>query len=439
MILIMLALGVSGCKGFNALADRKWTKVSLESGPDIKVRILRKKVFTRATFEWPEGGIEIRDHQGHEIPWPPGARRVYLRQRGDQVALAFKPGRTVAKKAPKYPSLGFHSADNHIGIAKLHVPEIRFRRQYEGREFQIAVKRGRLALINTLPLEMYLSRVLPAEMAPNHFTLEALKAQAVVARTWALKNLRRHQRYGYNFCDAPHCQVYQGRKDISLRCERAVKMTKGEVLVYQGRLAEAFYHSTCGGNTAFVDEVWKSRPQPYLARVEDHWKSGYRPYCARSPYARWKARLSLRRLEQAMRENHTLGQEEKLEQVEVDFLDRSGHVKRILITTNQRQYRVPGPKFRSLVNRIFVQHRILSSFYDLKIQGNKLAIQGRGLGHAVGMCQWGARGMAQHGFTYKEILDHYFKGTEVKNRDDMNGAEAGATVSTTEKKPAGIF
>ncbi len=408
MILISLILTAAGCKDFNLSEDGNWAKNSLESGPDVKVRILRKKIFKHAIFEWPEGRIEIRDHQGHKIPWPPGARRVYLRQRGDQVALAFKPGPTAAKKATPYPSLGFHSIDNQISIAKLHVPERRFRRQYEGREFQIVVTRGRLALINVLPLEMYLSRVLPAEMAPSHFTLEALKAQAVVARTWALKNLRRHQRYGYNFCDGPHCQVYQGRKVISLRCERAVKMTQGEVLAYQGRLAEAFYHSTCGGNTAFIEEVWGSQPQPYLARVQDHWKPGYRPYCARSPYARWRARLSLRRLEQAMRKNRTLGQEEKLKQVEVDFLDRSGHVKRILITTNQRQYRMPGPKFRTLLNRIFGQRRILSNFYEIKMQGNKLAIQGRGLGHAVGMCQWGARGMAQHGFTYKEILEHYF-------------------------------
>jgi stage II sporulation protein D len=117
----------------------------------------------------------------------------------------------------------------------------------------------------------------------------------------------------------------------------------------------------------------------------------------------------------------------------VDFLDRSGHVKRILITTNQRQYRMPGPKFRTLLNRIFGQRRILSNFYEIKMQGNKLAIQGRGLGHAVGMCQWGARGMAQHGFTYKEILEHYFKGTEINNFYNMPAKAAGKTVPATKK------
>ncbi len=427
VVLIILILAVAGCKGFNNSSDAKWAKNSLD-GPDVKVRILRKKTFTRTNFEWPKGGIEIRDHQGHIIPWPPEVRRVYLHRRGDRVALAFKPGKTAAKKAALYTSVGFHSTDNQTSIAKIHVPEHRFRRQYEGREFEIAVVKGRLALINVLPLEVYLLRVLPAEMAPNHFTLEALKAQAVVARTWALKNLRRHQRYGYNFCDGPHCQVYQGRKTISLRCERAVKETKGKVLVYQGRLAEAFYHSTCGGHTAFIEDVWGSRPQPYLARVEDHWKSGYRPYCARSPYARWKAWRSLRRLEQALRRKNNLGRKERIEQVEVDFLDRSGHVKSVLITTNRRQRRIPGPEFRSLLNRIVGRRRILSNFYEIKIQGNKIAVLGRGLGHAVGMCQWGARGMAQHGFTYQEILDHYFTGTKINNYYDMVGKSEGKTV-----------
>jgi stage II sporulation protein D len=329
------------------------------------------------------------------------------------VAVAFEPGPEAARQANRYAKIWIKGGDNRLVFIKISVPELNIRRNYEGGGIEVSVKYGRLAFINQLPLELYLARVLPSEMDPEHFTTEALKAQAVVARTWALKNLSRHGRFGYNFCDATHCQVYKGRFLVSRRAERAVKETLGEVLVYQGHLAEAFYHSTCGGNTAYVHEVWGGQLILYLSRVEDRWSPGNRPYCSHSPFSEWTILTSLRRLQRLMKNEHWLGESEELQDVKVDWVNFSGRVQRILLVTNERTKVVSEESFRRLLNQDFGKAKILSKFYTIFVDGQQFKLTGKGLGHGVGLCQWGARGMAQYGFGYPEILKHYFQGTSL--------------------------
>jgi len=415
---VILPHFLSGCNGPSSStssihSESAWSKHSLDAGPDIRVRLIRKAYFSRAVIEWREGAMILTDGQGQIIPYPPDVRKIYFRMRGDCVAVAFQRHSAAFKRAKAYRMVWLRTVDNQVQIFGVHIPERRFLREYEARVFNVSVKYGRLAIINTLPMELYLARVIPEEMDPEHFTLEALKAQAVVARTWALKNIKRHARFGYDFCDGPHCQVYKGRKQVSSRAEQAVKMTLGEVLMYKDRLAEAFYHSTCGGNTVFVNEVWAGRRIPYLRRVEDHWKAGNRPYCAQSPYARWRVYTSIRRVERALQRQKWLGKKEHLENIQVDFVNCSGRVKRIRVTTDKREFLLKANEFRNVLNHEYGRRKLLSNFFSIETQGNQFRIQGYGLGHGVGMCQWGARGMAQHGFSYREILSHYFQGTRL--------------------------
>jgi stage II sporulation protein D len=392
---------------------RYWSLEPLCTGPTVRIRIFQQFEVSRARFDLADGALVLCDGAGVPLPRPPQSRHVYVSQQGQQVAVAFDPGPEAARLAPRYDKVWVKGGDNRLVFIKLSVPELNIRRHYEGGGIEISVKYGRLAFVNQLPLELYLARVLPSEMDPEHFTTEALKAQAVVARTWALKNLSRHGRFGYNFCDATHCQVYKGRLLVSRRAERAVKETLGEVLVYQGRLAEAFYHSTCGGNTAYVHEVWGGQAVPYLSRVEDRWRPGNRAYCSHSPFAEWTMLTSLRRLQHLMQNDHWLGEDEELQDVKVDWVNFSGRVQRVLLVTDQRTKVVPEESFRRLLNQEFGKAKILSKFYSISVDGQQFKLSGKGLGHGVGLCQWGARGMAQYGFGYPEILRHYFQGTSL--------------------------
>jgi stage II sporulation protein D len=405
----LLATGCSQAGRFPKI----WSLEPLCTGPTVRIRIFQQFEVTRAAFDLTDGALVLCDGQGAPIPHEPQSRHAYISLQDQQVAVAFEPGTAAARLAPKYSKIWVKGGDSRLVFIKLAVPELNIRRKYEGGGIEVSVKYGRLAFINQLPLELYLARVLPSEMDPEHFTAEALKAQAVVARTWALKNLSRHGRLGYNFCDSTHCQVYKGRLLVSRRAERAVKETLGQVLAYHGHLAEAFYHSTCGGNTAYVNEVWGGQAVPYLSRVEDRWSPDNRPYCSHSPFAEWTIFTSLRRLQHILKKEHWLGEDEELQDVKVAAVNLSGRVQRILLATDKRSKVVSEESFRRLLNQEFGRAKILSKFYSISVEGQQFKLSGKGLGHGVGLCQWGARGMAQYGFGYPEILKHYFQGTSL--------------------------
>lgn len=410
----LLIVALSGCA--KQTSDQKpfWQKQTLISGTDVRVRLLWQHYFKHLAIDWGNDQVELRGDRNELIELPQQCHRIYLIKSGNKLKVAFKSGKKAAKDAKTYTSVTIKVIDKKIAYFNLIISEIGLRRTYEAGQFDFSVKYNRVAIVNQLPMELYIARVLPAEMDPDHFTLEALKAQAVVARTWAMRNRRRHLRFGYNFCDSPHCQVYKGRKLVSKRAEKATKMTLGEVLTINEKVVDAFYHSTCGGNTVFVHEVWKGKPQKHLSRVEDRYKPDHRPYCAQSPYADWVVLTSLARVERILRKESVLASKEKLENIKVDFVNRSGRVMRIkLITTDGSKF-MKGLLFRRYLNEAYGKRKILSSFFDVEVQGKQVKLIGHGLGHGVGMCQWGARGMAQHGFGYKSILRHYFKGVKIK-------------------------
>ncbi|HUU37060.1 MAG TPA: SpoIID/LytB domain-containing protein [Candidatus Desulfaltia sp.] len=140
--------------------------------------------------------------------------------------------------------------------------------QYRGIFVLRASPKG-LVLVNILNLENYLRGVVPEEMSPDQFnSFEALKAQAVAARTYAIKNMGQNRTLGFDLCDTPKCQVYGGLSAEHAESSRAVEETRGEVAVYKGKLINALYTSTCGGMTEDVENVFEGRPQPYLKSTE---------------------------------------------------------------------------------------------------------------------------------------------------------------------------
>lgn len=430
--LVILGIGLLaiGCQPAKE-SEQLWQQQSLVAGPDVLVRIARKRQFNAITVYLPHTQTQVLDEQGRLIEVPLKTKRLYIKKQKDNLLLAFRSNQADWQAAKRYREIRINSPSNQVDHYKLVIPAIGLNRVYEAKGLHFSIKYNRLAVVNQLPMEMYIARVIPSEMDPDHFTLEALKAQAVVARTWATRNRRRHWRFGYNYCDGPHCQVYRGRKSISRRAENATKMTTGEVITINNKVVDAFYHSTCGGNTVFVHEIWRGRPQAHLSRVEDRWKPSYRAYCARSPYFDWSVTLSDQRLQTLLVQAEVLDKKEKIQDLAVDFVNRSGRVLKVRITTDKQDHVIRGSLFRRIINGYYRKRRMLSQLYDITMVGKKITINGHGLGHGVGMCQWGARGMAQHGFDYRDIISHYFKGTTLKRLYGLEFDEASETTSNS--------
>lgn len=141
-------------------------------------------------------------------------------------------------------------------------------KRYRGRLLVYLNDRGMLNLINELPVEDYLRGVVPSEMGPEQYNqVEALKAQAVAARTYTLRNLGEFSREGYDICSTPRCQVYKGMAVEHHLSDRAIRETAGQVLLYSGNLVDALYSSTCGGHTEDVQVVFPLKQEPYLQAV----------------------------------------------------------------------------------------------------------------------------------------------------------------------------
>ncbi|WP_024118682.1 SpoIID/LytB domain-containing protein [Thermus thermophilus] len=247
------------------------------------------------------------------------------------------------------------------------------------------VEGGRLLLVNVLPLEDYLLGVLPAEM-PASFPEEALKAQAVLARTFAVRRL--NPLASYDLCATEACQVYLGLSAETPRHERAVRATEGRVLSYAGQVASALYHADSGGMTAGSEEVFQKalpylrpRPDPYAKGPKSVWQQAVRPE---------EAARALRALGYAPRGDDPPQVLEK---------SPSGRAWRVRLLGVE----VRGPEAQRLL-RLMGLPSAMAEFQGW------LAL-GRGAGHGVGLSQWGAKGMAERGYGYREILGHYFPGT----------------------------
>lgn len=169
-------------------------------------------------------------------------------------------------------SQGAHSAvypGRWLSVASAGGGSVRVQgKRYRGRILVYVNDRGRLNLINELPVEEYLRGVVPSEMGPIQYNqVEALKAQAVAARTYTLRNLGEFAREGYDICATPRCQVYKGMEVEHSLSDRAISETAGQVLLYQGRLADTLYSSTCGGHTEDAPVVFPLKQEPYLKGV----------------------------------------------------------------------------------------------------------------------------------------------------------------------------
>lgn len=280
-------------------------------------------------------------------------------------------------------------------------------------------------------LEDYLRGVLAAEASVED-EAEALKAQAVASRTFALRNVGRHLKDGYDFCSTTHCQrfitdIAAGRNQKHLsRVRQAINDTSGEVMRDErGRLIDAYFHAACGGMTANVESLWGFAPQSYLRGVRDD-------YCAAMPHRYWTQAIPATQLAKALRSDPQSDVGGRLDEIIVSKRDASGRAEEITLKGARRRT-LRGWDFKLIVGRALGWQQIKSSRFEVTRAGANFIFHGSGFGHGLGLCQEGAHVMARRGLSYQQILTHYFPGTVVQRHDEM-GAEEGKKGKGEEKE-----
>ena len=255
-----------------------------------------------------------------------------------------------------------------------------------------------LYVINDIPLEEYVRGVVAAEVGKN-WDIEALKAQAVVARTYAVyQRLNSPSGMPYHLTSTVLDQVYKG-SNILPNIVMAVDETKGEILTYGGKPIIAFYHSTSGGMTEDATEVF-GKDLPYLKPVKTN--------CELSPYYMWEKIIPIAEIEKAL-------EVQGIKQISIGSYTSSGRAKEMKIILETGSSAMPATELRKKLG----WERLPSTLITGISRNNSLAVfEGRGYGHGVGMCQWSALQMAKEGKTYRQILSYFYPGTIIQIYED---------------------
>jgi len=266
-------------------------------------------------------------------------------------------------------------------------------------ELDVLLEQSAITLVHPIELEEYVAGIVAAEV-PKSWPLEALKAQAIAARTYALKKKYERIDKSYHLDSTVLDQVYGGRDNDHALAAKAAEETRGLVLTYESKLVVAFFSSACGGETASALEGW-GYDIPYLK----HTTCGY---CARNGAEEWKYKISKKAFEKAVGAD----KHKHLKSIKMGALSESGRTTTIDLEFSKNT--------EMTVNVIDLRQKLgYSNLKSTVLQGIDLStkdvtFRGRGYGHGVGMCQWGAHGMAQKGIVATEILSRYYPGTELR-------------------------
>lgn len=261
------------------------------------------------------------------------------------------------------------------------------------------LKRGSgFTVINLAPVEEYLRGVLPKEMIQS-WHLEALKAQAVAARTFVLKNREKHKAEDYELCATTHCQVYDGVNTFETT-DRAIAETRGEVLFHGGRTVDAPFHADSGGMTESAANVWGGNID-HLKAVAEEMKFTQA----------WTVKFSVYDFSSRMGDAFGTVQKFILTPLTIgkSAADRStsGRVKSAQIVGSKKTVTMQGSEMRR-------KFSLPSTLFHVKIVGGEVIFEGYGKGHGVGLSQYGAKTYAEKGWKYDKILAHYYQGATLK-------------------------
>ncbi|XLQ10933.1 MAG: SpoIID/LytB domain-containing protein [cyanobacterium endosymbiont of Epithemia adnata isolate EadnSB Bon19] len=426
--------------------------------------VLREKVVLsdHATFEtaedsakkWQERGIKVEVTQPeqwqvwakrdvYETPllrrWllenlkAKGFRNVYLEL--EIVAATLRATFTVAGKiySPDYLEIIPGKSPVQVSLSQGKV-------RYYGGSLRLQPNAyGTYTLVNNISLETYLRGVVPHEIGPSA-PLNAVKAQTIIARTYALRNIRRFQADNYQLCATTHCQVYYGLSGTSPKADQAIKATKGLVLTYKNELVDALYSSTTGGVTAKFSDIWNGKERPYLKAVIDSpqklWdlsktslakEQNFRDFISlkngfnetgRNVF-RWDRQATLESLSQDLKKylkkrKAPLADFKIIRWMEVIKRSESGRILTMTVETDKGSLELHKNEIRSAFYPPRSTLFYLKPIYNNEKQLRGFAFVGGGFGHGVGMSQYGSYNLAKLGWNAEKILSFYYPGAIIE-------------------------
>ena len=268
-------------------------------------------------------------------------------------------------------------------------------RPYRGSLILRRTPKGRLTLINRLDLEDYLVGALNSEVSAG-WPMEALKAHAVVSRTMVAHRIWIRKGQDFDVTSDASTHLYHGVAAERGRTREAVEATRGQVLVFDGELFSATFHANCGGHTEDVAELWEvKRKIPPLRGVPD-------PHCKNLKHYRWNLELDSDEFQRLL--GPEAAETGAMEGIEIVERNESGRARSIRLRGDRGTVTLTGRRFRELLGA----NRLRSLNFTVLFQPGKVSFSGFGWGHGVGLCQWGAFGMARNGRSMDEVLSFYF-------------------------------
>jgi SpoIID/LytB domain protein len=346
--------------------------------------------------------------------------------------------------SPQSPQSSFSLFDVTIGV-NFHWE--RKETQVFSGTLRLVVESDKIVAINELPVESYLASVISSEMKATA-GVELLKAHAVISRSWLLAQMQRRENSGekrdgffsfikkddelirwydredhtiFDVCADDHCQRYQGiTKQTSKAVEQALKATRGQILCYEDEICDARFSKCCGGVTEEYQYCWEDTPKPYLISVED-------PFCntddkailaqvlndydqETNDFYRWKVEYTVDEISALINEKlkDDFGTITDLIPLE---RGKSGRIWKLKIVGTKKTFTI-GKELE--IRRALSESHLYSSAFDVEKTPNGFRLIGKGWGHGVGLCQIGAAVMGQQGYTYEQILLHYYRNAEIK-------------------------
>ncbi len=421
----------------------------------IDVKIENNKSFDERVTLYSEDGFNLydRNDKSYELLNTDDREIYLLGDRFGDIEIYDSYGDLITT-LPADKSIIIGSEDEYNSIIK--VDENKYR------DYITFLNNGsNLLLINHIHIENYLLGVLPREI-PANSPVDALRAQAVVARSFTYTSLNKHIEQGFNLCGSTHCQVYGGYEWEHPNTNQAIIDTYGDYISYNGQIANTPYHSNSGGYTESSEKVWGGK-LPYLVGVED-------VYSLNSPNSAWTVELTPVELADKLSENGVdLGDVRDLQVLETS---ESNRVEKVRIIGSKGEETISGEKLRSMIginslkstlfsvnkegasgtkkvyiidgigqvpkevnlsgmhiidgnnrttvnrntsNRARGENRSTNLEGTVSVKPTRFTFEGKGYGHGVGMSQYGAIEMAKLGYNYIEIIEHYYKGVDVIN------------------------
>lgn len=377
-----------------------------DTSPDITIRVLLSEISDKDSLRF-DGAFEL---QSEEAAYVIGGRntKLYIQPLPEGVQLFNQIRNLLFRKS--FPiTLRPVDAQNAF---------IYNGRSYYGKVVFDMSDKGVLQLINQLSLETYLKCVVPAEIpAENMENFEAVKAQAICARTYSINKMQQNSKNNYDVFADVRDQVYGGLEVYNKNAARAVDETKSIILKYEGKPATVFYHSTCGGKLEKSGNFFSAANVPYSVVANDAVSDEFS--CSISPRFRWVEERTFAQIDSSFQLNYKKSglntawkdtvnlafeaevtkrtSSGRIDSMRISYMDTT-----VILTGNEIRRFWAWPPGRMLWSNLF---------YLEQAGDSTILLNGGGFGHGVGMCQWGAIGMSRKGLQYYHILNKYFPGT----------------------------